>query len=355
MFSGVLITCPADARGRVRILILDQFSEWGGAQLCLRDVLTEMRGRRWQAEVLAPGTGPLLDFARGLGFVVQQLPLPCYRNGSKSAFDVLRFGVDIARSMRILRRSLQRFPADVVYVNGPRVLPAIHGIHAPVVFHSHSALAKRYARALAGGVLRRANARILACSQFIARPLQVRLGPENIRVIYNGVEDHGFRPRADRGPLRVGILGRIAPEKGHVDFIRAALALPDRKCFRFCVVGEALFSDSRYERRIRAEGAAAGVEFHGWTHDVSEALHDLDVLMVPSGQREASGRVILEAFSAGTCVLAYPSGGIPRLIRHGETGLLTRSCSPEESVELLRTLSANSELRFRLAANGRRG
>jgi len=339
----------------LRILFLDQFSDLGGAQLCLRDVLSEVSRLGWQAEVLAPGMGPLFDVAQDLGFAVQRLPLTGYSNGRKTASDVFRFGVDMVRSARILRRILRQRSADLIYVNGPRILPAAWGLQVPVLFHSHSLLDKRYARSIAGSVLRRLPARVLACSQFTAQPLKAMLRTEAVQVIYNGVSDHGFCPRhSGRGPIRVGILGRIAPEKGHFDFLRLAVAIPDRKNVQFCMIGASLFSDAAFAQSVRSASEAAGVELRGWTENVSQALHDLDILVVPSAAHDASPRVILEALSAGTCVLSYPSGGIPELIRDGYSGMLARSSTPEELAKLVRTLAANSELRTRLAVNGRR-
>jgi glycosyltransferase involved in cell wall biosynthesis len=339
----------------MRILFVDQFSELGGAQLCLRDVLLEVRRLGWQAGVVAPGTGPLLEFARECGFTAQRLPLARYANGRKTACDVLRFGVDMARSANMLRRVLRERPADLIYVNGPRILLALFGIHIPVLFHSHSLIDKRYARTIAGRVLRALNAHVLACSEFTAQPLKMLLGAESVRVVYNGVSDHGFCPRNVSGsPVRVGILGRVAPEKGHLDFVRAAVAISDRRKVEFSITGAALFSGARYERSVRAAGAAAGLEFRGWTDDVSQVLHELDILVVPSARHDASPRVILEALSAGTCVVAYPSGGIPELIRDGYSGLLTTSSSHEELTMLIRNLADKPELRARLASNGRR-
>ena len=339
----------------MRIVFLDQFSDFGGAQLCLRDVLEEASRLGWQAEVMAPGAGPLLDFARDRGFAVRSLPVTRYANGSKTASDVLRFGIDMARSANILRRVLRERPVDLVYVNGPRILPAVSGIHVPVLFHSHSLLDKRYARTIAGWVLRGLNARVLTCSEFTAQALKKLVGAASVRVVYNGVSDLDFRPRnSTAGPVRVGILGRIAPEKGHLDFLRAAAALPDRSKVQFSITGAALFSNVTYEQSVRTAGAAAGVEFRGWTDNVSQVLHDLDILVVPSAGHDASPRVILEALSAGTCVVAYPSGGIPELICDGYSGLLTASPSAGELADLIRVLAGNPELRSRLASNGRR-
>jgi glycosyltransferase involved in cell wall biosynthesis len=222
------------------------------------------------------------------------------------------------------------------------------------LFHSHSLLGKQYARTIAGWILRGTNARVLTCSEFTAQPLRTLLGAASVRVVYNGVTDHGFRPRnATAGPVRVGILGRIAPEKGHLDFLRVARAMPDRKNAQFSITGAALFSDGTFEQTVRSAGVAAGVEFRGWTDNISQALHEFDILVVPSAGHDASPRVILEALSAGTCVVAYPSGGIPELIRDGYSGLLTASRSAEELTNVIRTLVANPELRKRLASNGR--
>ena len=252
-------------------------------------MLLEISRLGWQAELMVPGAGPLLDFARELGFPVHHLPLTPYTNGRKTGSDILRFGVDILRSAGILRRALQERSPDLIYVNGPRVLAAAWGLRVPVLFHSHSLLDKQYARAIAGWVLQGVPASVLACSEFTAQPLRMLLGTDRVRVVYNGVPDHGFRPRnMSSGPIRVGILGRIAPEKGHLDFLRVAAAIPDRRKVEFRITGASLFSDTAYEQSVRSASAAAGVELRGWTNDVSQALHDLDLLVVPSAGHDAS-------------------------------------------------------------------
>jgi glycosyltransferase involved in cell wall biosynthesis len=77
---------------------------------------------------------------------------------------------------------------------------------------------------------------------------------------------------------------------------------------------------------LRARGLP--VEFIGWQQDVSRVLHDLDLLAVPSHQ-EGMGRIVLEAFSAGAPVVAFPVGGIPEAVIDGVTGFLTSGSSAE--------------------------
>jgi glycosyltransferase involved in cell wall biosynthesis len=333
----------------MRVLCLDQFSESGGAQLCLRDVLHEIRERGWDATVMAPGDGPLLRFAASIGCKTSVLPLSKYRNGKKSVGDLLSFPFDMIRCARLVR---QARPFDLIYVNGPRLLPAIAGTSVPVLFHSHSLLNKTYAGLVLYWSLGHQGA-VLTCSEFTASSLR-RFTRQPIKVIYNGVADcyvPGVRQYSKF--LRIGILGRIAPEKGHLDFIKAARLLRDQREMRFSAIGAALFSDPEYERVVHEEGRRAGVEFRGWSDTPAHALNELDILAVPSSGIEASTRVIMEALAAGTIVIAYPAGGIPELIRPGYDGVLTRDASAEELATSIQILAGNPDMRRSLARNGR--
>ncbi len=337
----------------MRLMVLDQFSDFGGAQLCLRDVLLEARRRGWEAEVMAPGNGPLLEFVRDCGFAARTLPIARYATSRNAVLHGLRFGIGIIRCARAVRQALRDRPADLIYVNGPRVLPLVTDAGAPVLFHAHSVLTSRVARSIAVCCLRRARASALACSEFAARPVRAAFAANRVRVIYNGVADC-FRPRTPRpGPVRVGLIGRIAPEKGHLDFLQAARLLAGRPDLRLSIIGAALFSDRGYERAVRSVGSRLGVEFCEWTAEIAEALGGLDVLAVPSGAQEASTRVVAEAFSAGVCVVAYPSGGLPELIRDGRTGLLTTKRGPVELAQAIQTLADDALMRARLTVNAR--
>lgn len=340
----------------MRILFLDQFSHFGGAQLCLRDVLAEVRRRGWDAEAMAPGNGPLLEFALECGFDCETLPIPEYSTHREASADFLRFGSGLARAAVVVRRALRKRSFDAVYVNGPRVLPAVIQRKTPVIFHAHSVATTKYTRMIVNWSLRRIRATALACSKFAASPIREALGGRAAQIVYNGVADCGFRPRSGEhhGTIRVGLLGRVSPEKGHLDFLHAARALAGDPNLRFVVVGAALFSDRGYEQKIRSLCAESRVESRGWTDDVPEALHDLDILAVPSGANEASTRVVMEALSAGACVVAYPSGGLPELIRNRFSGLLIDARSPAELADAIRSLARNPEMRSRLARNGRK-
>lgn len=341
----------------MKILFADQFSEFGGAQRVLSEVLDEVVRRGWLAQVMAPGSGPLLAACTARGIPALPLPFNRYSNGHKTATDVFRYTIDSARAMFAIRDAARRFQPDLIYVNGPRVLPAAvlaaRTLQTPIIFHTHSYLKRGYARSIADWCVKQENVRVVAISRFVARPFDGAAGART-RIIYNGVRDHGFLPCPRAKPQCIGIVGRVSPEKGHADFVSTArIMAATRPGLRFVVFGAAQFSDSAFEREVRA-AAGACVEFRGWADDVSPALHEIDVLAVPSGPGEGATRVIMEAFSAGTPVVAYPSGGIPELVRHGDTGFLTCARGERHLAGGLGELLDDPALMQRLSLNGRR-
>jgi glycosyltransferase involved in cell wall biosynthesis len=297
----------------MRVLLLDQFSDPGGAQQCLLDLLPAFRDRQWQVLVGLPGQGKLFDAVRAEGFQAERI-------------DVRSLGRGSARDIRDLAR---RIDAELVYINGPRLLPiaAMAGIPARVVFHSHSYL-KPVARTVARAALRKLGARVMASCKFVGR----QWGPST-RVIYNGVRAPTSVPNRPRN-LTIGCIGRISLEKGQLEFVKAArLIQRELPGTRFSIYGSALFSGASYEANVREAAAGLPIEFHGWVDDVYAALASLDLLLVPSTGPEATTRVILEAYAAGVPVIAYQTGGIPEVVDHGRTGFLA------DSTEAMATLA----------------
>jgi len=341
----------------MNILILDQFSEPGGAQLCLRDLAPEIARRGWRATFVAPGDGAIRDSLREYGIRNEQLPgIASYSNGRKTIRDVANYALDIPRAILSTRRLSREIRPDLVYVNGPRVLPVSMLSGCPIVFHAHNHLSKGYARAIAAACVRYRHVEVIAASRFAGRAFDRLIAAESMRVIYSGVPDLAFVPRRRQSDvIRIGIIGRIAPEKGHLELMHAAkllLAMGHRT--ELVIYGTSMFSESGYEARVQTAGAGIPVHFAGWAQDVAAALHEIDVLAVPSGYIDAAPRVIMEALSAGTPVVAYPSGGIPELIHDGRTGLLTEQPTPESLARSIGKLRADPALASRLAEAGRR-
>ena len=316
----------------MRILFVDQFSELGGAQHVLMETVDAMQLAGWDARVLVPGSGSLVDALRARGIQTGGIPCGPYRSGSKSIADCMRFARDLSRQVRIVAGEIDRENIDLLYVNGPRVLPAVamaSNKRVPLVFHSHSHL-RGAALKLTRWILRSSGAAVVGCSDSVVTPLRGHVDRESVHVIPNGVPDAGYHEREFdfRERLRVGIIGRIAPEKGQMQFIDAAALLAGEfPQAHFLIYGTPMFHSGRdYFEAVRLGARGLRVEFAGWQKSMSSTLREVDLLAAPSLD-EGMGRVILEAFSAGVPVIAFPTGGIPEAVIDGVTGFLTRDRS----------------------------
>ena len=332
--------------------MLDQFSDPGGAQQGLVELLGEVRERGGQALVGLPGDGPVFERVRALGFETARIECGPYGSGRKSIADVGRFLWQMPRLGRQIREIAREWRADLIYVNGPRLLPAIP-TGGPVVFHAHSYLAPGAIRHLAGRALRRTEAHIIANCEFVAGAWRGYVPAERVSVIYNGVDGGAIRrpgPAAGAGPAVVACIGRIAPEKGQLDFVAVAARihreLPE---VRFRIVGAPLFGDrraARYHAAVRAAAVGLPIEFAGWVEDAGHAFARIDLLLAPCAAHEATTRVIFEAYAAGVPAIAFPSGGIPEVVEDGVTGRLAGSAEEMagQAIELLRDAGRRGEL-----------
>jgi glycosyltransferase involved in cell wall biosynthesis len=343
----------------LRILFLDQFSEMGGAQQALLDTVDAVQRNGWAPHVLVPGRGPLTEALQSRNVSVGEIACGPYRSGCKSALDSMRFALDLRRQLRIVRDLIAGANIGLIYVNGPRLLPAAAlaaPCQAPVVFHVHSHLGGSASR-LTQWFLQRRAATVVGCSNSVLEPLRPYVDVRAWHVIPNGVRDAGYRERGfdHGGRLRIGMIGRIAREKGQMEFVNAVAMLKDQfPQARFVICGAPLFHASRdYLEAVRMHARDLPVEFVGWQQNVSRVLDELDLLVVPS-QKEGMGRIVLEAFSAGVPVIAFPAGGIPEVVIDEVTGFLTSEFSGFALAARIReAMGTDPESLRRIACNAR--
>jgi glycosyltransferase involved in cell wall biosynthesis len=317
------------------ILCLEQFSNLGGGQLALTDLLPALRERGWNVRVALPGDGPLAAKIRELHFAMDILPSGSYSNGRKTVFDAARYALELPRLSRAIGGLLAGHNIDLLYVNAPRLLPAaalaVRRTSVPLLFHCHNRIAQPAAALAAGRALGVARARVIACSRFAAEPLRPRVAADRLSILYNGVAPLALGDKPPSRKLRrIGVIGRVDPEKGQLDFVRAAHLLirqfPD--C-AFSIVGAPSFSSCEYFDKVVIASSGLPIHFTGWRNDIANVFSGLDLLAVPSTPVDAAPRVLLEAFAARVPVVAFASGGIPEIVEDGVTGFLADAGTPE--------------------------
>ncbi|MDP3985719.1 MAG: glycosyltransferase family 4 protein [bacterium] len=149
----------------------------------------------------------------------------------------------------------------------------------------------------------------------------------------------------------VGYVGRLSPEKGVGVLIRAA-ALAPNILVRIAGTGP----DAAKLMAYVEEQSIKNVEFVGRLD--GEALQQFytnaSLLVVPSIWYEVFGRVVLEAYAAGKPVIASNIGGLPEVVKEGETGILVPPGDAAALAERIQSLFRNADLIRKMGESARR-
>lgn len=190
---------------------------------------------------------------------------------------------------------------------------------------------------------------VLCNSEWTATQVRA-LGCFNARVILGGVDTERFRQFSRdriracfgnlRGPVAV-IAARHVKKKG-IDTALRALPLVRNDQLQLLIAGTG--PESRRLRELVIQlGLHRRVRFVGpLPHDQLPYLIGLsDIVLVPSRSvfderrgavdYETMGRIACEAAACGVPVVASRIGGLPEVVRHGETGILVQ---PDDPIEL---------------------
>jgi glycosyltransferase involved in cell wall biosynthesis len=361
---------------RVRVLQLTGITVGGSAEHLLQ-LATLLPPDRFDTAIALSGGGPLDEEIRATGLpVVDYAP----SHGTGHFKQATPDGpVELLRQFLRVRSHIRQHRYDVVHthtsVAGAMGRVAAWSVRTPVRVHMLHAYAghagvpqpKRSLYRLVERVLGVFTTHYVAGSRFI-RDVGVRqrmFRAEDVTVIpYSSRMTVGDATAADRARLReelglpadaplIALVGRIEDQKG-VDLLIRAVPSVLEQVPRVAVV---VVGDGT--RRAEAEalsaelGVADHVRFAGWRHDLADVMRAVDVLALPS-RWEAFGIVNLEAMAAAKPVVGFAVEGIPEVVVHGETGLLSPAGDVDALARDLVRVLADPELAARLGAAGRR-
>lgn len=217
--------------------------------------------------------------------------------------------------------------------------------------------------------LRHADA-LVAISEFVAQSL-VSSGHDSTKtyVVLNAIDPAVWEAGVDREAARrelglprkapvVLTVCRLFPEKGPGTLLRVVAevrkVVPDTM---LVVVGEDVTPGQGYSRELRRLACELGMDNHvvfaGRRRDVARMMAAADVFAMPSLE-EPFGLVFLEAMAMGLPVIALASGGVPEVIEHARSGLLSPPGDLADLVENTLALISDPERRRRMGEHGRR-
>jgi glycosyltransferase involved in cell wall biosynthesis len=319
---------PGDAKPKV--LFFSPVPDFkGGAERSLLDLIANPG---IEAEVAVPALGPISEH-----LALHNIPTHVIEFGAVSTvrrpLNLTKAGMTLADAFKAanqLKALARARKIDVVHSNGLKA----HVINVlanrtggrPSVVHIRDIAYTRPEKAFWVGLQKVAKAMVL-----VSRACWPAEGPlpGNVHVIHNGVEvDAEVTPPAPHSaPARLGFIGRIHPSKGLsdlLDWIKAAIdaGQPLTLTVRGKFAPETPDYEGEVTEQIARLGLNAVVTFEGFVADPAKVYENLDLVCVPSSAPDPFPRAVMEAMAKGIPVIARPTGGIPEMVTHGQTGFL---------------------------------
>ena len=350
----------APGMGRPRLLVLTVGFTVGGAEQLV--LMTAPRLQKMGFEV----TVACLKGWDLLGDELEARGVKAVALGSRGATDLRAAG----RLLALLRRErTQILHSHLFHANlAARVVGRIAGVPVVLTSHHDTDIWMGLHHRLAERATAPLSDLVLTCSEAVRRYAMRAYGlsPGQVRTVLNATEtpsegtDLASRERVRHelgaGPadLLLGTVGRLdEPKKGLPVFLAAARILArDLPRVRFAVVGDGP-ARAAIEARATREGVSHRTVFAGTRRDIPAVMSALDLFVQPS-LWEGFGVTLLEAMVAGRPIVASRVGGMPEVVRDGETGLLVPPGDPGALAAACAALLRDRDRAARLGHAGRK-
>jgi glycosyltransferase involved in cell wall biosynthesis len=278
--------------------------------------------------------------------------------------------------------ALRRFPRpDVVLLPNSLMIgfarPLAEGLERPVacVLQGEDLFLDGMPRRERGEAVRLIQERVpyvdgfLAVSEYYATYMGALLAipSSKIAVTPLGINLEGFEdlpPRKEEGPVAIGYLARVAPEKGLHNLVDAYRRLRKRKELpptRLEVAGylgrEHRAYLHRLERELAEDGLEAEYRYHGTLdrRQKIQFLGGLDIFSLPTDYEESKGLSLLEALACGLPVVVPRHGTFTEVLQKTGGGRLFRPGDNRELSDLLADLVLDAGARRELGSKAAEG
>ncbi len=351
---------PAHLRnaGPLTLVHTEASRGWGGQDMRVLREARWFRDQGHRVHLVTPPDGALFRHAAAAGFD----PIPmALTKGSQLG--------DLTRLVALFRRLRPQVVATHSSVDSRVGLLAatLTGVPCRLRFRHVStpvrpaALTRWQYRALA--------THVVTTGDGIAKHLvdTLRLDPARVTCVSSGVEAPDDLPARDAARLAlarelglsesarfIGQVSVMRSWKGHADLLRAFDALAEeRPELHLALVGGGNYGD-----HVRAAAAALRhadrVHFLGHKDNPWPYFRALEICTLCSVSGEGIPQALMQAMLAETPVIGTSVGGIPEVVRHGETGIIVPPAAPDALADAIRQTLAYPERTAALVAAGRR-
>ena len=356
-----------------RILYLHAGAEMYGADKVLLELIKGLDSKEFEAHVILPNDGVLVEALRQVGAQVSVLDYPILRRkyfNPKGIADYIRSYNFYAKQIALYARE---HSIDMVHNNTAAVLEGIYlkrKLKLPLIWHVHEIIVKPKAISdFINMLMGRYADKIVTVSQAVANHIKQSsfIKDSQVEVIYNGVDNAVYYPM-DASSIRekfdiaqdalvIGMIGRVNAIKGQNDFIEAVEPLLEKneKAVAFLAGGVFPGEEWRLEeldKRIASSSVVSQIHRIDYYDKTSELYNMFDIFVLPSIKPDSLPTVVLEAMACSKPVVGYNNGGIAEMVVDDKSGCLVKPNRPQELSNAISLLLDSSEKREKFGRVG---
>ena len=356
-----------------RILYLHAGAEMYGADKVLLELIKGLDSKEFEAHVILPNDGVLVEALRQVGAQVSVLDYPILRRkyfNPKGIADYIRSYNFYAKQIALYARE---HSIDMVHNNTAAVLEGIYlkrKLKLPLIWHVHEIIVKPKAISdFINMLMGRYADKIVTVSQAVANHIKQSpfIKDSQVEVIYNGVDNAVYYPM-DASSIRekfdiaqdalvIGMIGRVNAIKGQNDFIEAVEPLLEKNEQAVAFLAGGVFPGEEWrldelDKRIASSSVVSQIHRIDYYDKTSELYNMFDIFVLPSIKPDSLPTVVLEAMACSKPVVGYNNGGIAEMVVDDKSGCLVKPNSPQELSNAISLLLDSSEKREKFGRVG---
>ncbi len=356
-----------------RILYLHAGAEMYGADKVLLELIKGLDSKEFEAHVILPNDGVLVEALRQVGAQVSVLDYPILRRkyfNPKGIADYIRSYNFYAKQIALYARE---HSIDMVHNNTAAVLEGIYlkrKLKLPLIWHVHEIIVKPKAISdFINMLMGRYADKIVTVSQAVANHIKRSpfIKDSQVEVIYNGVDNAVYYPM-DASSIRekfdiaqdalvIGMIGRVNAIKGQNDFIEAVEPLLEKNEQAVAFLAGGVFPGEEWrleelDKRIASSSVVSQIHRIDYYDKTSELYNMFDIFVLPSIKPDSLPTVVLEAMACSKPVVGYNNGGIAEMVVDDKSGCLVKPNRPQELSNAISLLLDSSEKREKFGRVG---
>lgn len=356
-----------------RILYLHAGAEMYGADKVLLELIKGLDSKEFEAHVILPNDGVLVEALRQVGAQVSVLDYPILRRkyfNPKGIADYIRSYNFYAKQIALYARE---HSIDMVHNNTAAVLEGIYlkrKLKLPLIWHVHEIIVKPKAISdFINMLMGRYADKIVTVSQAVANHIKQSpfIKDSQVEVIYNGVDNAVYYPM-DASSIRekfdiaqdalvIGMIGRVNAIKGQNDFIEAVEPLLEKNEQAMAFLAGGVFPGEEWrleelDKRIASSSVVSQIHRIDYYDKTSELYNMFDIFVLPSIKPDSLPTVVLEAMACSKPVVGYNNGGIAEMVVDDKSGCLVKPNRPQELSNAISLLLDSSEKRKKFGRVG---